>query len=255
VDLLKFNKICNADDWQDEQFSSDITTLNLDIKDIHRKWWEYARIYRAVNTFVKPYSHGLGLAVGHECLIYKFSHEHNIIATDLYSGDTSWEEARLSIKDVYNRGAYRKGFLTVINMDMRRLDFEDERFHFVWSSCSIEHLDSFEEIKNCLKDIHRVLMPDGLLILTTEWHIGMTLVRQPCNQMFYFDSLPIFEECGFNFVERDIAENIQREMEVMRNNPNNEPDSVHDHSRPHVIVRHKGLNSDFTSVCFVLRKR
>jgi len=207
---LRFNKICDANDWNNEQFqSSALECVNHARK--HRKLWEVSQTFRTIRSLIPPASYGLGLACGSEALIYKFSQDYKVIATDLYGLDSKWVTARKELKDVYTPKDQFKGIkypycnLVAMRMDMRDVAncFAENTFDFAWSLCSIEHLDSIEEIYKTINDVGNVLKPTGIFAFTTEWFIQPPLNRHPGSIAFYHDTLKDIEDMGFNFVEED----------------------------------------------------
>lgn len=116
----------------------------------------------------------LGLGVGQEPLIYHFAHlAAQVVATDLYSNDTAWDQARLPKDNVFscNPFPYPRERLRVENMDMRRLDFPSQSFDVVWSCSSVEHMATLPQFVQVFREIHRVLKPGGVVLITTEFSL------------------------------------------------------------------------------------
>jgi hypothetical protein len=57
-------------------------------------------------------------------------------------------------------------------MDARALDFPDNTFDGVYSSGSIEHFGSLENVANAAFEIGRVLRPGGVATIATEFKVG-----------------------------------------------------------------------------------
>jgi SAM-dependent methyltransferase len=52
--------------------------------------------------------------------------------------------------------------------DIRKLPFEDGRFELVVSNSTLDHLDSLQQVAGALRELHRVLEPDGTLLVTID---------------------------------------------------------------------------------------
>jgi SAM-dependent methyltransferase len=115
----------------------------------------------------------LGLGVGAESLIYAFANVcESVVATDLYNSQ-NWETAAMPTTEVYQQNdfPYQRDRLSVQHMDMTQIEFPDASFDFVWSCCSIEHVNSFSDLHKVYQEIHRVLKPGGVAALTTEYNL------------------------------------------------------------------------------------
>ena len=101
-----------------------------------------------------------------------------VYATDLYDPDSEWPESRFSVEEAYNQSPfpYKRENLEIKCMDMRKIDFPDNHFDFIWSASSIEHVDTKKELLNIFLDVERTLKPGGILAITTEFNITKT----PC---------------------------------------------------------------------------
>lgn len=142
-----------------------------------RKRWEllwiadkYAEIHgaRAVAAM-------LGLGVGNEPLIYHFAHfAQEVLATDLYDEDGVWREARYTADRVRAASPfpYPAERLTVENMDMRAIHRPTASVDVVWSCSSVEHVSTLSELLQVFREIHRVLKPGGIALITTEFSLG-----------------------------------------------------------------------------------
>ena len=141
-----------------------------------RKWWEWEYLADSAERLglLEPFRHGVGLGVGIEALIYFFArHCGRIVATDLYSADTSWREARhADFREAVLQAAcfpIEPGRLTVENADMRALPVGAASQDFVWSTSSIEHVPTLTGVLDVYAEIIRVLKPGGHALLTTEF--------------------------------------------------------------------------------------
>lgn len=167
--MIPFNKLCDAQDWSDKHFNEVIINVLKEEPNWHRKQWEFAILYAALKEhgYLKKDKSGLGLGVGNEVLLRLFAERcKHIVGIDRYDSRSSWSEARYTTEDV------QAGIpnLEIRNQDMRDLAcFDDESFDFVWSSCSIEHVDSIVELCQIFQHVHRILKPEGVFAFTSEY--------------------------------------------------------------------------------------
>ena len=176
---MKFCKLADITDWQDPTFPATQALLHEPYR--NRRTWEYIQVYNGLQALglLNGRTRSLGLGVGAESLIYAFTNVcESVVATDLYNSQ-HWETAAMPIAEVYQKNLfpYRPDRLAVQHMDMTQIEFPDESFDFVWSCCSIEHVNSFSELHKVYQEIHRVLKPGGVAALTTEYN--------PCDQHSY----------------------------------------------------------------------
>jgi SAM-dependent methyltransferase len=141
-----------------------------------RKLWEMAWLAQAFEN-LRPdgVDTMLGLGVGNEPLIYHYTHRaQRVIATDLYSSTTSWNEARRSQERVFEESLfpYKRERLSVQNMDMRKLQIPDSSIDAIWSCSSVEHVQTLPEFVQTFRECHRVLKPGGIVLITTEFSLG-----------------------------------------------------------------------------------
>ena len=143
-----------------------------------RKWWEWEYIAACAEALgaLRRTTTALGLGVGDEPLMYYFANScGRVIATDLYSGDTAWTEARFAdLAHVYESSPIRfdRDRLEMRNADMRATGVPASSVDLVWSCSSIEHVPTLEDLVAVFREIHRVLRVGGHAILTTEFCIS-----------------------------------------------------------------------------------
>jgi len=140
-----------------------------------RKWWEwdYLADTAARSGLLDGNRRAIGLGVGHEPLIFYFARRcAEVTATDLYSSDTDWREARYATFDAIVDTApvpFPRDRLKLRNADMRDLGVADASYDFAWSCSSIEHVPSLRDLLQVFAEMARVLKPGGLALLTTEF--------------------------------------------------------------------------------------
>ena len=69
---------------------------------------------------------------------------------------------------VVEEAARRHPGLTVACSDVRTLPYADETFDAVVSTSTLDHVDSAAEIAVALRELHRVLAPGGLLVVSLD---------------------------------------------------------------------------------------
>ncbi len=140
-----------------------------------RKWWEWDYIADCAEQIgvLSSSTTALGLGVGDEPLIFYFANKcKKVIASDLYSAETAWKEARFSntarVLDA-SPIPYPRDKVQVINADMRNTGVADRSIDLVWSCSSIEHVPTLVDLFAVFKEIDRILCVGGHAILTTEF--------------------------------------------------------------------------------------
>ncbi len=169
---MKFCKLADIADWQDPEFQATAGLLQEGVRS--RKAWEFIQVYQGLKQLglLNGDSQALGLGVGQESLIFALANVcQHVVATDLYESQ-DWSTAALSVQEVYQKTPfpYPVDRLSVRHMDMRRIEYPDTSFDFVWSCCAIEHVPNFRDLHQVYQEIHRVLKPGGIAALTTEFN-------------------------------------------------------------------------------------
>jgi SAM-dependent methyltransferase len=173
---VPLNKICDIADWDDPLWQRSLDDLGAMVEPErrHRKEWEFAQGLYGLRQLraLHPDARALGLGCGHEPLIYFFATRlAEVIATDLYEGDFQNGEANpLVLEDpsLFAPFAYPPDALQMRRMDATRIDYPDASFDIVFSFSSLEHFGSRRLQLQSLAEIHRVLRPGGVAVLTTE---------------------------------------------------------------------------------------
>jgi SAM-dependent methyltransferase len=193
---LPLTKVCDAADWFDADVLRIVRDELRETPRFHRKQWEFALVFRALQRLgLLERSHeGLVLGGGRERLLYAVAPRvRRLLVTDLYAPDTTWSEARTDDPDRYVREgapfAADLGALEVRRMDMRELALPDAAFDFAYSCCAIEHIGTEADFAFHLCEVARVLRPGGAYVFTTEFHHGRETLRDPGNFIFGTDAL------------------------------------------------------------------
>jgi SAM-dependent methyltransferase len=171
------------------------------------------------------------------------------VATDTYegrwqsAGAAEGDESVIEHPESYAPFPYRTDRLTFQRADGRALPFPDRAFDVVYSLSSIEHFGGFDGAARAIDEMARVLVPNGVLALATEY----ILSGPPYFEAFSPDDVHrLVTRPGLELVE-PIDEHVYRRYDTrpvdLRRNL---------HQRPHMAVEVDGTT--FTSVMVFLRK-
>jgi methyltransferase family protein len=150
---------------------------DLFARKLPRKWWEWEYIAECAEALgvLTLQSTALGLGAGFEPLIFHFANYcKRVIATDLYSGDTAWSEARFETTQQVLESSpipYNRNRVEVRNADMRHTGADPGSIDFIWSCSSIEHILTLKDLFLVFAEIDRILKVGGHAVLTTEFSI------------------------------------------------------------------------------------
>jgi SAM-dependent methyltransferase len=150
---------------------------NYSLRRWPRKWWEWDYIADCAEQLgiLTPLTRAVGLGAGDEPLIFYFAGKcGHVLASDLYSPDTAWREARFAdMSRVLDASPipYPRRRVELLNADMRKTGIPDQSIDFVWSCSSIEHVPTLVDLFAVFREIDRILRIGGYAILTTEYCI------------------------------------------------------------------------------------
>jgi hypothetical protein len=152
---------------------------------VQRKAWEWCAIAQALEEreMLRPGRSGCGFAVGTEPLPSAFAERGvSILATDqpLAGTANAWADSNqhaasldaLFKSDIIDAETFRK------NVQFRPIDMRDlalpwpDKFDFVWSSCSFEHLGSLELGMTFVLTAMELVKPGGVAVHTTEFNLS-----------------------------------------------------------------------------------
>lgn len=143
----------------------------------YRKHWEVAMAALSLKTagLLEPDRTALGVGAGNEPTLFWLTNFMHVHATDLYLEAEDWaESANVSMLTDPGRhwpGDWQRRRLITQHMDARELHFEDASFDAVFSSSSLEHFGTDEEIGRSLDEMYRVLKPGGVCSVSTELRV------------------------------------------------------------------------------------
>ncbi len=189
--MKELSKICDAADWFDPEFQTIVHNELRETARFHRKQWEFAMIFLSLKKlgFLNEDKVGLSLGGGNERVLYSIAnHIKQLYATDLYDESTTWDCARTSDPEEFIRLSkpfdYDENKIKALKMDMRDLDFEDNKFDFCYSSCAVEHIGDFEDFVQHFNEVYRCLKENGVYVFTTELGFSDVTIEDPNNYVF-----------------------------------------------------------------------
>jgi len=173
---VALNKLCDLRDWRDPAWRAALLDLGYDPdpRRLHRKEWEFAQTVYGLRRLRRlcPTATALGLGAGTEPIIFFLAARlRKVVATDLYAGEFSEHEAdprMLRDPEAFSPFSYHRDRLDVRRMDATAIDYPSGSFDIVFALSAYEHFGSRRAQRRCLAEIHRVLRPQGVAVLTTE---------------------------------------------------------------------------------------
>ena len=282
------NRLCNLEDFSDpdvvrvmrEVFPHEIERFGISYPEgaEYRKHWEVAMAVRSLGAagVLNPDAQVLGVGAGNEPTIFHLTNlVGRVSATDLYLANEGWEDSAnasmLSNPERHWPAATRwhPRRLVVQHMNALDLRYENETFDGVFSSSSIEHFGTATEVLTSLAEIHRVLKPDGVLSISTEFRLSGPPPGLPGILMFDADDvrslfIQPFEwdpigRLDFSISDASMASEqrlVDLSAEVTKHVEKRGFIEFHNldwEQYPHIVLRHEDLV--WTSMHLALRKR
>lgn len=185
--MVSLSKVCEIEDFSDPDlvrtmrtvFAHELVRFGPAFPDghEHRKHWEVAMAMLAFERHgvLRSDAEVLGVGAGNEPTIFALTRfVRRVFATDLYLS-SGWEESAdssmLVAPEEHWPFAWNPRRLVVQHMDGRSLRFDDASFDGIFSSSSIEHFGSDDEIARSLDEMCRVLKPGGVAAIASEFLI------------------------------------------------------------------------------------
>lgn len=182
--MIGYNKICNVEDFSDPDFMLDMRAIYAaetianpayPAGDEFRKNWEVVQAVRGLRAFgaIRRDATLLGVGAGHEHTIWHLSNLVEMVhATDMYLMDDFWDEwaprDMMIAPEQFATCPYDAQRVVIQHMDGRVLRYPDNYFDGIFSSSSIEHFGTLDEIAQAAAEMGRVLKPGGVLSISTE---------------------------------------------------------------------------------------
>lgn len=228
----------------------------------YRKQWEVQMTLATLKNFKVASSKKriLGVGAGKEATIYHLTTmAGQVVATDLYQDAGMWADhapadmltepekyAPLGVKVDPAR-------LIVQHADMRFLPFDDLSFDGVFSSGSIEHVGSFDDVAAAASEIGRVLKVGGIASISTEFKVWGSGFGWPGVLLFDKDKLYeyLIKPSGLTPVDEP---RLDVHEDTITNAPALERLVAGDWPDIEMAVRSQTHNFLFTSVHLALRK-
>jgi SAM-dependent methyltransferase len=185
---LPYNRLCNVEDFADpelrrvirEVFAHELSrrTPEFPAGCEYRKHWEVAMAVRALEDLgvLHERAEVLGIGAGNEPTVFWLTNRvARVFATDLYldGGDWTYSANASMLIDPGRHwpAAWNPRRLVVQHMNALELRYEDATFDGVFSSSSIEHFGTWDDVRRSMSEIYRVLKPGGVLSLSTEFRL------------------------------------------------------------------------------------
>ena len=144
----------------------------------YRKHWEVAQALRALahGGGIRSDAQILGIGAGNEPTIFVLTnYVQRVFATDLYLDDGWTESANVGMLTKPGAswpGPWHPRRLVVQHMNALDLRYEDGTFDGAFSSSSIEHFGTLDDVAASLREAFRVLKPGAIYALSTEFRLA-----------------------------------------------------------------------------------
>ena len=186
--MLSHNKICELEDFSHPDLREVIVRVfnherarfgqQFPTGREWRKYWEIGMCVRALSdgNVMRADAEVLGVGAGNEpTSFFLTNHVRRVYATDLYL-DENWRESAnpgmMLHPERYWPSAWNPRRLVVQHMNALDLKYEDGSFDGIFSSSSLEHFGTDDDIRASLREMARVLKPGGVLSLSTEFRLS-----------------------------------------------------------------------------------
>jgi SAM-dependent methyltransferase len=173
-------ELANPAKWDNPEWIRLLKSLKLPHHKLamHRKSYEWTQLLFGLTRLgrVDDQASVLSVGAGHECVLYWLAnHVGRVVATDTYEGrwgkegEREGDDAVLDHPESFAPFPYRQDCLSFHRMDGRHLRFADGLFDVAYSLSSIEHFGGLDGARAALLEMARVLKPQGLLAVATEY--------------------------------------------------------------------------------------
>lgn len=252
-DRNTLNRLCDISDWRaGEELTNTMRELNEGCY-IHRKAWEYALCVNGLEKLgvVNPKAKALAVGAGYERPLFYFANKINeMVATDLYDNpDHEGKPEMLTMPEKFAPFPYRKKHLKVMQMSGDDLQFEENSFDFAFCLSSLEHFGGGDRAiqKQSMREVFRVLKPNGVYALATEYIINDSSHQEYFNSSQFQEV--ILDSTEFAIVGGDVDLSISRSTVE---NPIDLDKEENLNISPHIVLKQKDVI--FTSLMIFLRK-
>jgi SAM-dependent methyltransferase len=248
-------ELANPAKWDNPEWLDLMKSLVVvphDKLSMHRKGYEFTQLLFGLTKLecLRPDARVLSVGAGHEPVLYWLANRvGKVVATDMYAG--VWQKTGAMEGDArvitdpedFAPFPYAAERLLFLQMNGRGLAFRDESFDVVYSLSSIEHFGGFEGAREAVGEMTRVLRPNGVLALATEYSLN----GRPHEEVFQpVEVHRLLEHPRLRLTER-IDESVWRRYDYVPVDL-----GVNPYQTPHMVVSAEGAT--FTSVMVFLRK-
>lgn len=186
---MHYNTSLSIEHFSDPSFAAEmrevfphIAAQNADFPIGHEiaKAWEVTMAIRAFRRFgvLRSNAEMLGVGAGSELTLYYLTrHVRRVFATDRFADSGVWSDTAQGSMLVAPERFAPPGYdweprrLVVQHMDACDLHYDDNSFDGVFSCGSIEHFGSLESVAKAAHEMGRVLKPNGILAISTEFRL------------------------------------------------------------------------------------
>jgi SAM-dependent methyltransferase len=185
---LPYNRLCHLADFAHPELNPVIRAIfpheierfgpEFPVGHEYRKHWEVGMAVRTLADLGVLHNRAevLGVGAGNEPTIFHLTRRvRRVFATDLYLQDDHWKSsAAASMLTEPGRhwpSAWNPRRLVAQHMNALELRYDDASFDGVFSSSSIEHFGTPDDVRRAMAEIFRVLKPSGVLSLSTEFRL------------------------------------------------------------------------------------
>lgn len=240
---MKINKVFDYDD-----FDSDELQPYRNLFGGHtRKTWENLMLCYGADA-LQCGGRALGLGCLKEALMFVYANKfESVIATDrAYYPGKYWGKQHYDVDELYQYAkiSYPDSSITFKAMDMKDIEFDDETFDYIWSSSSVEHVGLLPDVVKVFTEIDRVLKPNGICGITTEWNL------KPTDTIIKFANVLCFDQNVLDSIDKATRLTLVSDLSVWQ--------SDNPHNREKAFYRgktnHGTRPTDYTSASIFWRK-
>lgn len=269
-------KLIDRSDWVSEPLKSlikeafDLSVLRHPSSTnppLDSKLWENAFAVKVLSSLPAE-SNVLGVGAGLEVTSFMLAkRDFNVFATDIYLAADQWDEPAykafvLNPELVFPNFSRHRIF--PLHLDARLLPFPDNYFDGVYSSGSLEHFGSIEDISQSIREIIRVMKVGARASISTEFRISGPDSRVTWDPAVYLFTKEVLEKIFLQFPEVKVVgglENIFPQKVLEKESPtslqqflNDEPAYFSGEKQiyPNLLMSHLGFK--FCSIHLELEK-
>lgn len=274
---VTYNSLCNIEHFEDDELSSWLSDVwspvhsdgnGWSVALADRKSWEVAMAIRVLSETgaLTDSAEILGVGAGAEATVFVLTnHARRVFATDLYLDPGDWSHtahtAMLAEPGQFWPGPWNPERLVVQHMNALDLRYEDESFDGIFSSSSLEHFGTHDDVRRAMREMFRVLRPGGICSISTEFRVDGPGPGMPGILMFDREDVAnvIVGSAPWELVGGDIDyELTDRTRSVVASFEQAADDVSNQRSRwstyPHLVLDHQSGPRTWTSIHLCLRK-